>query len=69
MLSALIQLASKMASIYDKRESTKYRDEILDAWEEIQNEEQKKIPDDGRIAFLRLRIMRICQIVHKYPIE
>lgn len=69
MLSELITLASKVASIYDKKQSTKYRDEIIESWDEIQNEELKPIPDDGRISFLRLRIMRICKELLKHPIE
>ena len=69
MLQSLIMLAMKVASIYDEKNKTKLRDEILDHWKELQDEELKNIPDDGRIGYLRVRIMRINQELLKHAFE
>lgn len=59
MIEALIQLATKVASVIDQKEKTKYLDEILEIHKELQYEEIKNIPDDGRITFLHQRLMRL----------
>ena len=64
MIQSLIMLAMKIAGIYDKKEGTKYYDELLGFDKELQNEELKDIPDDGRISYLHQRIMCITTILN-----
>ena len=63
MLESLIMLASKVASIVDQKEKTKYLDELLSIHKELQNEEIKNTPDDGRISFLHQRLMRLTTVL------
>lgn len=63
MIDALIKLAIPLANIYDKKESTKYADKILDIKKELHDEELKTQPDDGRISYLHLELMRISDVL------
>jgi hypothetical protein len=61
--SSLIQLAIPVANLLDKREGTKYQDKILSIEKELQNEELKNTPDDGRIGYLHLELMRLTGVL------
>ena len=63
MIEALILLATKVAGIVDQKQKTKYLDELLDIHKELQNEELKNSPDDGRISFLHMRLMRLTAVL------
>lgn len=69
MLESFLMLAVKVASIYDEKNKTKYGDELLKYHKEIQDEELKQTPDDGRIGYLRLRIMRINKLLLEHAFE
>lgn len=61
--SSLIQLAIPVASLLDKREGTKYQDKILGIQKELQDEELKTTPDDGRISYLHLELVRLTGVL------
>lgn len=63
MFEALIKLAIPIASIYDKKQDTKYVDRILKIKKELHDEELKQKPDDGRISYLHIELMRITDIL------
>ena len=59
----LIELATKIASVVDQKEKTKYADRILEIKKELADEELKTIPDDGRISYLHNELMRIYNVL------
>lgn len=63
MISALIKLATSVASIIDQKQKTKYLDELLEIHKEIQDEELKENCDDGRISYLHQRLMRLTNVL------
>lgn len=63
MLESLLKLAIPIANIYDKKQSTKYADKILEIKKELHDEELKDQPDDGRISYLHIELMRISDVL------
>lgn len=63
MLESLIKLAIPIANIFDKKQSTKYADRILEIKKELHDEELKEKPDDGRISYLCIELMRISDVL------
>lgn len=63
MIEALIKLATSVASIIDQKQKTKYLDELLEIYKEIQDEELKENSDLGRIGYLHQRLMRLTNVL------
>lgn len=64
MIESLFKLAASAASIYDQKQKTKYADELLSIHKELQDEELKDTPDDGRISYLHQRVVCISDVLN-----
>lgn len=60
---SIIKLAIPVASLLATKEANKYKDRLLEIQKELQDEEFKPIPDDGRISYLQLELVRISDVL------
>lgn len=63
LVDSLIQLAIPVAGLLKEKEANKYRDELLSIQKELHDEELKPIPDDGRISYLHIELVRITTVL------